>query len=253
MTGTQYGPPTAGGHPIGPSVPWEGPGRRHWGAWEALSSDAKGCRVSWCRVSSVTTPGKGHVSPLCQNYAVPKATPRRSPMSCVIQKGRVSPLCTGPPPQGGNPRQPSSSPTRHGKAERPQGSSPPDVQPAFLCGDSAERQPKAQMGRINLGAGSLGPRCSVFSRLVALGSRCGSGLGAGHSSRCMQSEQERGRAQLRRPGHRGLGLWGLGQGASTLALPSTRNPRAKRGSGFTHTQKNSDSGAAEPKGSCLIV
>lgn len=43
------------------------------------------------------------------------------------------------------------------------------------------------MGRINLGAGSSGPRCSVFSRLAGFGLQMWVWGGGGHSSRWMRS------------------------------------------------------------------
>lgn len=58
-------------------------------------------------------------------------------MSCVIQKGRVDPLHTEPHLRAGTPGSIDSIPSQAGgEAGRPQGSSHPDVQPAFLCGDS---------------------------------------------------------------------------------------------------------------------
>lgn len=54
-------------------------------------------------------------------------------MSCVIQKGRVDPLHTEPLLRAGTPGSTDSRPSQAaGEAGRPQGSSHPDVQPAFL-------------------------------------------------------------------------------------------------------------------------
>lgn len=96
----------------------------------------KGCWMNWCRVAAVTTPVRGRMSALCQNETIPKAAPRRSSVSGVIQKGRVSPLYTGPPSQGREPGQCQlQTQPGTGEAGRPRGSSPPDVPPAFRCGD----------------------------------------------------------------------------------------------------------------------
>lgn len=173
---------------------------------EALSSDAKGCRASGCRVPAVTTPGKGRVSPLCQNSAAPKAAPRRSSVSCAIQKGRASPLGMGPPALGREPQAASApAPPGTGEGGATPGLQPPDVPPAFRGGDRAEQLPGPQMGRINLGAGSPGPRCSVFSRLWApdVGLSWGRDAAPDGGSRA------------------GSGALGTGTGASTLVLSSS--------------------------------
>lgn len=109
------------------------------------------------------------------------------------------------------------------------------------------------MGLINLGAGSLGPRCSVFSRLAGFGLQMWARVGEGHSSRCVQSEQEWLQAQLQHLGPGSLRPWGLGQWVSPLTpfpapQPQPTGPRAKRDSGFpkTRTQESQSPKAYAP-------
>lgn len=92
------------------------------------------------------------------------------------------------------------------------------------------------MGRINLGAGSLGPSCSVFSRLAGFGLQMWAWVGVGHSSRCV-------RAARLRVGTWAQEAWGS-EGPAKGLLHSrpfqhpTHSPQApgpKKGSGFKKT------------------
>lgn len=135
-------------------------------------------------------------------------------MSCAIQKGRASPLGMGPPASGRE-RQAASAPAPPGtgKAGRPQGSS------LQMC---------LQHSVVETGQSSCqDPRWAALTWEQALrgpDALCLAGFGlqmwgsAGGGTRLQMEAVER-----------GLGLWALGQGASTFALsgssPPTPGPR----------------------------
>lgn len=158
------------GGPGGSFKQCQGPG-------ELVQSDS--CHHSW----------QGICVPIMSKLCCSQGSPQKKPCELYHPERKSEPPVHGTPASGREPHA-AAAPDLPvtGKAGRPQGSSPPDVQPAFRRGDRAERQPGAQMGRINLGAGSSGPRCSVFSRLAGFADV---GLGWGrdtHSSRWPHSE-----------------------------------------------------------------
>lgn len=141
-----------------------------------------------------------------------------------------------------------------GEAGWPQSSSHPDVQPGFCCRDSWSSSQGSRWAALTWEQALQGPDALCLVSSPALGSRCGLGVGAGHSSRCVQSEQEWLQRSTAAPGPLGLGTLGAGpRGLPIHALSSTltqtMGPRAKRDSGFTKT----DSGTTVPKDLCFIT
>ena len=129
----------------------------------------RACWLSWCRVAAVTTPGGGRVSTLCHNSAIPQAAPRRSPGSCDIQKGRggwVGGSASRNPTSGqGNPGSTNSRPRRTWG----EGTATGLGTSRHAACRQARAAARGQMGCINLGAVSSGPRCSVLSRRAGFG------------------------------------------------------------------------------------
>lgn len=137
---------------------------------EALLSNAKGLLGELVWSGSCHHSWQGTYVYIMSNLSYSQGSPGRSPMGCDTQKGRGIPLHTRPSPQGKGP-QAAPVPDQAGHGVRWDGHRvrPSDVQPAFCCGDRAEQQQGVQMGFINLGAGSLRLRCSVFSWLARFG------------------------------------------------------------------------------------
>lgn len=108
------------------------------------------------------------------------------------------------------------------------------------------------MGRINLGAGSSGPRCSVFSRLAGFGLQMWAWVGVGPGSRCVRPEQKclRGGTWAQEAGAPEAGPRRLSTHARSSTPPPAHGPQGQKGFGV---QKNSDSGAGESEGLHFIA
>lgn len=159
-------------------------------------------------------------------------SPGEAPGSCDEKEEGGGALHTGILPQG----------------RAPQGaldSDPPDgagdghgigASRRAACRGRARAAARGQMGCINLGAGSSGPRCSVLSRASWLGLQMWAWRGGGWVTApdvCRLKQWDDCGTQWQHPrGPRGLELRGLGQGASVCILSSPPTTPALGPQGF---------------------
>ena len=137
------------------------------GGPETLSRDAKSPLAELVRSGSCQHARRGRVSTLRHNSAIPQAAPRRSPGSCDIQKGRGGggSAHRNPTSGQGTPRSTDSRPRRAWG----EGTATGLGTSRHAACRRARAAARGQMGCINLGAVSSGPRCSVLSPRAGFG------------------------------------------------------------------------------------